>query len=171
MTWPRCGPSRTIISKRITEISAEDVTLNHHLYALLGSMPLLFLSETIDGTRSLFSTELFLAAGALGLVSNLGAGHLNSSITRSNTPLVASVAIMIVPLLSLFMEACYYPEALNFEKVAMAVNGCFWAGLSFKHNINWPRRKPPPRRPAGLTRPMNRAGCYYAGTARSDDPM
>lgn len=121
MTRPRCGPSRTIISKQITEISAEDVKLNHHLYALLGAMPLLFLSETIEGTRSLFSTELFLAAGALGLVSNLGAGYLYNSITRSNTPLVASVAIMIVPLLSSFMGAFYYAEALDFAKVAMAV--------------------------------------------------
>ena len=100
-------------------------------------MPLLFLSETIDGTRSLFSTELFLAAGALGLVSNLGAGHLNSSITRSNTPLVASVAIMIVPLLSLFIEAFYYPEALDFEKVAMAVIVVFlgWVVIQTQHQL------------------------------------
>ena len=84
-------------------------------------MPLLFLSETIEGTRSLFSTELFLAAGALGMDSNFGAGYLYNSITRSNTLLVASVAIMIVPLLSLFMGAFYYAEALDFAKVAMAV--------------------------------------------------
>ena len=98
-------------------------------------MPLLFLSETIEGTRSPFSTELFLAAGALGLVSNFGAGYLYNSITRSNTPLVANVAIMIAPLLSLFIEAFYYPEALDFEKVTMAVIVVFlyWVVIQTQH--------------------------------------